>query len=59
MKASYQWIRELLPDLRRSQEELAALFTGAGLEVEALHRYGEAEGASAYDTARDVLTYAI
>lgn len=42
MKASYQWIRELLPDLRRSPEELAALFTGAGLEVEGIHRYGAA-----------------
>jgi len=33
------------------------LLNGTGEEF--LHRYGEAEGASAYDTARDVLTYAI
>jgi succinate dehydrogenase/fumarate reductase flavoprotein subunit len=33
------------------------LLNGNGEEF--LHRYGEAEGASAYDTARDVLTYAI
>jgi succinate dehydrogenase / fumarate reductase flavoprotein subunit/fumarate reductase (CoM/CoB) subunit A len=33
------------------------LLNGNGEEF--LHRYGEAEGGSSYDTARDVLTYAI
>jgi phenylalanyl-tRNA synthetase beta chain len=40
MKASYNWIRALLPDLKASAREVAERFTFAGLEVEALHEYG-------------------
>jgi phenylalanyl-tRNA synthetase beta chain len=42
MKASYRWLRALVPGLTASPAELAARFTAAGLEVEALHAYGEA-----------------
>jgi phenylalanyl-tRNA synthetase beta chain len=42
MKASYRWIRALVPALTVSPEELASRFTLAGLEVEGLSTYGEA-----------------
>jgi phenylalanyl-tRNA synthetase beta chain len=45
MKASYRWLRALVPGLTSSPSELAARFTAAGLEVEALHPYGEASAA--------------
>ena len=45
MKASYRWIKELVPGLTASPEELGARFTAAGLEVEGLHRYGAASTA--------------
>ncbi len=41
MKASYKWLRELVPQLTASPKELAARLTGAGLEVEGLTEYGE------------------
>ena len=41
MKASYRWIRALVPALAASPKELAARFTQAGLEVEGSHEYGE------------------
>jgi phenylalanyl-tRNA synthetase beta chain len=45
MKASIQWLRELVPQLKATPKEIAARFTAAGLEVEATHEYGEgAEG---------------
>src|SRR5262245_27202795 len=40
MKASYTWLKELIPGLSATPEEVAARFTGAGLEVEATTRYG-------------------
>ncbi len=40
MKASYSWLRALVPPLTASPSELAARFTGAGLEVEGMHTYG-------------------
>ena len=40
MKASYRWLRELLPELDASPRELAARMTGAGLEVEGMIEYG-------------------
>jgi phenylalanyl-tRNA synthetase beta chain len=40
MKASYRWLRELLPSLDASAEEVARRFTHAGLEVEGRHEYG-------------------
>jgi phenylalanyl-tRNA synthetase beta chain len=40
MKASYQWLRALVPALTASPAELAARFTQAGLEVEATHDFG-------------------
>jgi phenylalanyl-tRNA synthetase beta chain len=41
MKASYRWIRALVPALTASPKELAARFTQAGLEIEGMHEYGE------------------
>ena len=41
MKASVQWLRALVPQLSASPKEIAARFTAAGLEVEAMHEYGE------------------
>ncbi len=41
MKASYRWLRALVPALTASPKELAARFTQAGLEVEGTHEYGE------------------
>jgi phenylalanyl-tRNA synthetase beta chain len=41
MKASVQWLRALVPQLTASPKEIAARFTAAGLEVEAIHEYGE------------------
>ncbi len=40
MKASYRWLRELLPKLDASPRELAARLTAAGLEVEGMTEYG-------------------
>jgi phenylalanyl-tRNA synthetase beta chain len=45
MKASYRWLRELVPQLTASPKELAARLTGAGLEVEGLTEYGAATDA--------------
>lgn len=43
MKASYRWLRELLPSsFDASAEEVARRLTGAGLEVEGSSRFGEA-----------------
>ena len=41
MKASYQWIRALAPGLEADARSLASRLTDAGLEVEAIHEYGE------------------
>src|SRR5271170_6713748 len=41
MKASYRWLRALVPALSASPRELAARFTQAGLEVEGTHEFGE------------------
>jgi phenylalanyl-tRNA synthetase beta chain len=40
MKASYKWLRTLVPQLAVSPEELAKKLTHAGLEIEAMHAYG-------------------
>jgi phenylalanyl-tRNA synthetase beta chain len=40
MKASYRWLRELLPSLSLSPKEVATRFTHAGLEVEGSAEYG-------------------
>jgi phenylalanyl-tRNA synthetase beta chain len=45
VKASVRWIRALVPRLTASPVELAARFSAAGLEVEAIHEYGEASDA--------------
>ncbi len=42
MKASYRWIRALVPGLTATPRELADRFTAAGLEVEGVHPYGAA-----------------
>jgi phenylalanyl-tRNA synthetase beta chain len=40
MKASYRWLRALVPGLSATPAEVADRFTRAGLEVEGLHSYG-------------------
>ena len=40
MKASYRWLRELLPSLSASPKDVAERFTHAGLEVEGIIEYG-------------------
>lgn len=40
MKASVRWLKELLPNLDASAQEIARRFTHAGLEVEGFHEYG-------------------
>jgi len=42
MKASYTWLRSLLPALEASPEEVADRLTGAGLEMEELIEFGAA-----------------
>lgn len=41
MKASYNWIRALLPNLKASAHELAHRFTQAGLAVDSIAEFGE------------------
>lgn len=50
MKASYRWLRELLPALDASPEDVAARLTHAGLEVEGMTEFGA--GAEACLVAR-------
>src|SRR5256885_12911415 len=45
MKASYRWLRELLPSLDAGPKDVAARLTAAGLEVEGLTEYGAATDA--------------
>jgi phenylalanyl-tRNA synthetase beta chain len=40
MKASYRWLRALVPRLSATPSEVAERFTRGGLEVEGLHSYG-------------------
>jgi phenylalanyl-tRNA synthetase beta chain len=40
VKASYQWLRQLVPQLTATPAELGARLTAAGLEVEAMHVFG-------------------
>ena len=40
MKASYRWLRELLPTLSASPAEVAARLTHGGLEIEGTEEYG-------------------
>ncbi|HMJ53230.1 MAG TPA: phenylalanine--tRNA ligase subunit beta [Polyangiaceae bacterium] len=40
MKASYRWLRALVPQLSAPPPEVAERFTRAGLEIEGLHPYG-------------------
>ncbi len=42
MKASYRWLKELVPQLEASPRDLAARLTSAGLEVEGITEYGAA-----------------
>jgi phenylalanyl-tRNA synthetase beta chain len=42
MKASYNWLRELVPQLDASPKDLAARITAAGLEVEGMSEFGAA-----------------
>jgi phenylalanyl-tRNA synthetase beta chain len=45
MKASYNWLRELVPQLTATPNDLAARLTAVGLEVEGIHEYGAATDA--------------
>ncbi|CAN5756934.1 phenylalanine--tRNA ligase subunit beta [soil metagenome] len=45
MKASYRWLRELVPQLQASPRDLAARLTSAGLEIEGLTEFGAATDA--------------
>lgn len=45
MKASYNWLRELVPQLTATPKDLAARLTAVGLEVEGIHEYGAATDA--------------
>src|SRR5690242_4232714 len=40
MKASYRWLRELLPAMDLSPKDVAARLTSVGLEVEGMTEYG-------------------
>jgi phenylalanyl-tRNA synthetase beta chain len=40
MKASYRWLKALVPDLKAPPREVAERLTRAGLEVEGVHAYG-------------------
>ncbi|HKQ68952.1 MAG TPA: phenylalanine--tRNA ligase subunit beta [Polyangiaceae bacterium] len=40
MKASYRWLRALIPRLEAGPSEIAERLTRAGLEVEGVHSYG-------------------
>ena len=42
MKASCNWLRELVPQLEASPKDIAARFTAAGLEVEGIVEFGAA-----------------
>jgi len=42
MKASFHWLKELVPQLAATPTELAARLTSAGLEVEGIIEYGQA-----------------
>jgi phenylalanyl-tRNA synthetase beta chain len=42
MKASCNWLRELVPQLTASPKDIAARFTAAGLEVEGIIEFGAA-----------------
>ena len=39
MRVSYRWLKELLPGLQASPDEVAEKLTSIGLEVEELHRF--------------------
>ena len=41
MKASYRWLRSLVPGLEASPSEIAERLTRAGIEVEGITRFGE------------------
>ena len=45
MKASCNWLRELVPQLTASPKDIAARFTAAGLEVEGIIEFGAATDA--------------
>ena len=40
MRVPVSWLRELVPGLTASADEIAAALVRAGLEVEQVHRYG-------------------
>lgn len=42
MRVSYNWLRELLPELTLSPSEVAERLSGAGLAVDRVERYGQA-----------------
>ncbi|UQA57917.1 phenylalanine--tRNA ligase subunit beta [Polyangium aurulentum] len=44
MRASYRWLRELIPGLEATPQEIAERLTHAGIEVEAITEYGAGTG---------------
>jgi phenylalanyl-tRNA synthetase beta chain len=52
MKASFQWLRAMVPGIPDDPKQVADRLTAAGLEVEGMHAYGE--GAEACVVARVV-----
>jgi phenylalanyl-tRNA synthetase beta chain len=44
MRASYRWLRELIPGLEATPGEIAERLTHAGIEVEAITEYGAGTG---------------
>jgi phenylalanyl-tRNA synthetase beta chain len=54
MKASYNWLRAMLPGCNASPHELATRFTQAGLEVESLTEYGAGTAALVVAEVRKV-----
>src|SRR5687767_230010 len=54
MKASYNWLRSLVPGLAAGPREVAERLTRAGLEVEDLAEYGAASPAVVVATVKKV-----
>jgi phenylalanyl-tRNA synthetase beta chain len=43
MKISYNWLLELI-DIQKSPEEISAMLTGTGLEVEGIEKFESLKG---------------
>ena len=54
MKASYRWLRALLPGLSASPKDIAERLTRAGLEVEGMSSFGEGLGSVVVAAVRKI-----